>query len=161
RQSQEPQHRKKVVQMPMQAELREHERLVEGKAEDGIADEYAATDKTNTGDDDQDGTKHAAPRMRRECQPEADSNQGNEDACNAKIHDLRPTERSDRQRTDRMAHPVVLRSSKPFDQKGADKEWRAQGTNPEQVRLHEDPSCDQTTGTVSRTHRVTDRRATS
>src|SRR5262249_18422889 len=139
--------RKKVVQMPMQAELREHERLVGGKAEDGIADEYAATDKTNTGDDEQDGTKHAAPRMRRECQPESDSNQGNEGTRNDKIHDLRPTERSDRQRTDRMAHPVVLRSSKTFDQEDTDKEWRAQGTNPEQVRLHEDPFCDPMTGT--------------
>ena len=52
--------------MPVRGELREHEWPVGGKAEDGIANEYAGTDKTDAGDDKQDGAKQAAPRMRRE-----------------------------------------------------------------------------------------------
>src|SRR6516225_5250382 len=125
--------------MPVRGELREHERLVGGKAEDGIADEYAGTYETDAGDDEQDRAKQAAPGMRREREPKPDSNQGNEGACNDKIHDLGPTEPSDRQGTDRIAHPVVLRSSKTFDQKCGDEERCAKGTRPEQKRLHEIP----------------------
>src|SRR6516225_5739361 len=125
--------------MPVRGELREHERLVGGKAEDGIADEYAGTYETDAGDDEQDRAKQAAPGMRREREPKPDSNQGNEGACNDKIHDLGPTEPSDRQGTDRIAHPVVLRTSKTFDQKCDDEERCAKGTKPKQKRLHEIP----------------------
>src|SRR6516162_2446222 len=125
--------------MPVRGELREHERLVGGKAEDGIADEYAGTYETDAGDDEQDRAKQAAPGMRREREPKPDSNQGNEGACNDKIHDLGPTEPSDRQGADRILHPVVLRSSKTFDQKCDDEERCAKGTKPRQKRLHEIP----------------------
>src|SRR6516225_6742508 len=74
--------------MPVRGELREHERLVGGKAEDGIADEYAGTYETDAGDDEQDRAKQAAPGMRREREPKPDSNQGNEGACNDKLHEI-------------------------------------------------------------------------
>src|SRR5262249_27753946 len=122
--------------MPVPGELREHERLVGRKPKDGIADEYARTNKTDTGDDEEDGTKHAAPRMRHERETEPDSNQDNERSGNDKIRDLGPTERSDRQRTDRVAHPVVLRPSKAFDEEDNDEEGCAKGTKPEQERFH-------------------------
>src|SRR5262249_2675506 len=91
------------------------------------------------GEEEEDGTREGAPRMRRKREAEADSNQGHERSGNDEVRDLGPAVRPDRQNTDRVAHPVVVRSSKTFDEESDREEWCAQRAKPEHERCQDDP----------------------